>query len=225
MPVRLDYPLLEQLLVAQLYSGPEQTVDLLGGTRGCNSIVLSEPSLGQSSGQLEVQSKLRASIGFGVPGACTGLLNIAGRIRVTGQPDIRRNGTAIGFVPSRVVLLDTSGETINNATLQALADSSVRQILERYELNLGPQLKSVGSLLPDVLPRHTRNQVEQLLETVRIERLAIQAETLDATIGLTIESTGAPSTAERALTDAELKTWEERWQLMDSLLVLTVKHY
>ena len=50
-------------------------------------------------------------------------------------------------------------------------------------------------------------------------------DTLDADIVFAVEPVSAPAPPERALSGAELERWEERWQLMDSLLVLAVKHY
>ena len=60
VPLRLDYPLLQQLLVTQLFTGPGQSRELVNDPSGCNEIVLSEPVLAFPAG-LEAGSACRFS--------------------------------------------------------------------------------------------------------------------------------------------------------------------
>lgn len=225
VPLRLDYPLLQQLLVAQLFSGNGETREVLNDPSGCSEIVLSEPSLAPRKTQLELLAGVRARLGVGASGACATLLAWQGRIGVTGTPEIRGNGTALGFAPERVWLLDAAGQPMASGRLQQLADSSVRTLFSRFVVDLAPQLQSVGALLPEVLPRHSRQQIQALLDTLRLHDLRATPETLDAEIVFAVEPLPASLPPERALTEKEMQRWEKRWQLMDSVLVLAVKHY
>lgn len=225
VPLSLDYALLQQLLVSQLFLGPGQSRELLNDPTGCSEITLSEPELAPRDSQLEVLAGLRARIGLGAPGACATMLNWQGRIGVTGVPEIRDNGSALGFAPGRVWLLDTAGQPIANDRLQQMADASARTLFSRFVVDLAPQLQSVGALLPEVLPRHSRQQIQALLDTLRLSGLEVGQETLDADIVFAVELLSGTLPPERGLDEEELVRWEERWQLMDSLLVLAVKHY
>ncbi|MFN2328325.1 MAG: SPOR domain-containing protein [Chromatocurvus sp.] len=225
VPLSLDYPLLQQLLVSQLFLGPGQSRELLNDPTGCSEITVSEPELTPGDSQLEVLAGLRARIGLGAPGACATMLNWQGQIGVTGSPEIRDNGSALGFAPDRVWLLDAAGQPLANDRLQQMADASARTLFSRFVVDLAPQLQSVGALLPEVLPRHSRQQIQALLDTLRLSDLKVGRETLDADIVFAVELLSAPLPSERGLDEAELARWEERWQLMDSLLVLAVKHY
>lgn len=225
VPLSFDYALLQQLLVSQLFLGPGQSRELLNDPTGCSEITLSEPQLARSDSQLEVLAGLRARIGLGAPGACATMLNWQGRIGVTGTPEIRDNGSAVGFAPDRVWLLDTAGQPVANDRLQQMADASARTLLSRFVVDLAPQLQSVGALLPEVLPRHSRQQIQALLDTLRLNDLEVGQQTLDADIVFAVELLSGPLPPERGLNEEELVRWEERWQLMDSLLVLAVKHY
>ncbi|MEQ8516998.1 MAG: transglycosylase SLT domain-containing protein [Chromatocurvus sp.] len=225
MPLRLDYPLLQQLLVSQLFTGDEGSRELLNDPSGCSEIVLSEPALAPRDAQLEVLAGLRARVGVGAPGACATLLRWQGRIGVTGRPETRNNGTALGFAPDRIWLLDQAGQPVANDRLQQMADASVRALFSRFVVDLAPQLQSVGTLLPEVLPRHSRQQIQALLDTLRLHDLQVNDDSLDAAIVFAVEPASGSLPPERALTDEELDRWEERWQLMDSVLVLAVKHY
>lgn len=225
VPLRLDYPLLQQLLVSQLFTGEGQSLEILNDPSGCSALLLSEPALAPRDSQLEVLADLQARIGLGGPGACTTLLTWRGGIGVIGNPEIRNNGTAVGFAPDRVWLLDQAGQPVSNDTLQQLVDANVRQLFDPFVVDLAPQLQSVGDFLPEVLPRHSRQQIDALLKTLRLTELRVTHEALAADIVFEVEELPTPLTPEHALTDEELARWEERWQLMDSLLVMAVKYY
>lgn len=225
VPVRLDYPLLEQLLVSQLFTGEDGSRELLNDPSGCSEILVSNPGLTARDSQLELLGDLRARIGVGARGSCATMLSWEGRIGIAGNPEIRNEGTALGFTPGRVWLLDATGQPISNDSLQSLAEASVRAIFSRFVVDLKPQLQSVGDVLPEVLPRYSRQQIEALLASLRVAGLSANAATLDVDIAFAIEPLPEPLKPEAALSEDELASWEERWQLMDSLLVLAVKHY
>jgi len=225
VPLSFDYPLLQQLLVRQLFIGPGQSRELLNDPTGCSEITVSEPQMVPRDSQFEVIAGLRARIGLGAPGACATMLNWQGRIGVTGKPEVRSGGSALGFAPDRIWLLDAAGQPIVNDRLQQMADASARTLFSRFVVDLAPQLQSVGALLPEVLPRHSRRQIESLLDSLRVSGLDVTDDTLNADIRFTVEPLSGPLPPERGLDDEELARWEERWQLMDSLLVLAVKHY
>ncbi len=225
VPVRLDYPLLQQLLAAQLLTGPDQSRELLEDPGGCSEIVLSEPQLAPRNRQLEVLAAVRARMGLGESGACTTLLTWQGRIRVTGTPELRNSGTALGFVPDTVLLLDPQGQPLASGGLQQMVDSSARTFLSDFTVNLAPQLESVAALLPEVLPRHSRQQIAALVAGLHLSDLRVGEDTLDVDIVFDVEPADEAPRPEHALSEEELARWEERWQMMDALLVLVVKHY
>lgn len=225
VPLRLDYPLLQQLLVSTLFNEAGISREILNDPSGCSEIVLSEPVLAPRDTQLEVLAGLHARVGVGVPGACAILFTWQGGIGVTGRPETRNNGAGLGFAPERVWLLDQAGQPVSNDRLQQMVDASVRALFSRFVVDLAPQLESVKAFLPEALPRHSRQQIQTLLDTLRLNDLRVTNETLDADIVFAVEPASNALPAERALSDEELARWEERWQLMDSVLVLAVKHY
>ncbi|WP_439106116.1 SPOR domain-containing protein [Congregibacter sp.] len=225
VPLELDYPLLERLLVTQMFTGAEQSLEVLNDPSGCSEVLLSEPQLRSADSMLELVTEINTRIGLGSAGNCTTLLAWEGKIGINGIPEIRNDGTALGFSPERVWLMNPTGQTVNNAQLQALAETSVRNSFAGFTVDLLPQMQSIEEFLPAVLPQHSKEQIEALLNTLRVSTLQTTDETLNANIVFTVESLASPLEPERALSDDELARWEERWQLMDSLLVLTVKHY
>jgi hypothetical protein len=225
IPLSLDYPLLRKLLLAQVFTGPDGTLDLMGNSSACSDITLSEPALSGREGQLTLLTLMRATIGIGAPGACTTMFDFVGRLAVDGAPEIRRDGRARAGSPRAVRVIDSGDNRVRNDALESLAIAGARSVFDGFEYDLAPQLQSVGDFLPEVLPRHSRAQIESLVQTLRISELDVGPETVDARVSLSIEPVTGAAPPERALTDTELALWEERWQMMDALLVLTVKRY
>jgi hypothetical protein len=225
LPVRLDYPLLEKLLLARVFTGTAGSLDVLNDPTGCSEVVLSEPTLAPKEGRLELLSDVQARLGMGAPGACSTLFNFGGRLGVSGTPELRAEGTQLGFAPDRVWLLDPAGKPISNSALESVARGGAQAALQRFTVDLGAQLETLGELLPEVLPRHSREQINALLDTVRLADVEVNASSLDANVRLTVEAASAELAPEAALSADELQAWEERWQMMDALLVLAVKRY
>ena len=225
VPLRFEYALLERLLVTQLFTGAGDTLEVLNDPAGCSEAVLREPVLSSTDGLLEMQAMLSGRLGVGGAGSCSIVFNWQGRVGISGVPEIRDGGTALGFAPSRVRLLDPSGTPVRSNALASLADAGARTAFRRFQIDLKPQIQSVGDLLPEVLPRHSRQQLEALLRTVRITGLSPAAEAVEANISFRVDEIPPRAPSEDALSEEELARWEERWQLMDALLVMAVKHY
>lgn len=225
VPLAFDYPLLQQLLVSQLFTGEGRSRELLGDATGCSELVVSRPVLAPRQAQLELLADLDARLGVGTPGACATMFTWRGRIGVLGTPQTRNQGKAVGFLPERVWLLDAADRPVTDNRLQQVADASIRGLLDRFTVDLTPQLESVGALLPDVLPHHSRQQIQALLASLQLGELQVGEDALNAQVVFEVEPLSSPPRPERALTEEEFARWEQRWQAMDALLVLAVKHY
>ena len=226
VPLRLDTPLLQRLLETQLFTGPAGTRELFDPGESCSQLTLSEPSLTPRDGELGLITALEARLGVGAGGACTILLRWQGRLDLAGTPVIREAGRAIGFEPAPARLLDSDGEPLPaDHRLQQLAEAGAGAFFADYRVDLRPQLAAMSALLPEVLPRQSRAQIDALLDSLRLTALQVDGDGIGADVQLTVEPAGAPAPPAAALSDAELERWQARWQQMDALLVLAVKHY
>jgi len=225
VPLRLDTPLLQRLLETQLFTGPAGTHDLFDPGESCSQLTLSEPSLTPGGAELGLIAALEARLGVGAGGACTTLLRWQGRLDLAGTPVILEAGTAIGFEPARARLLASNGEPLPAGhRLQQLAEAGAGAFFADYRIDLRPQLAAMSALLPDVLPRQSRAQIDALLDSLRLTALRVDDDGIGADVRFAVAPAGAPAPPATALSDAELERWQARWQQMDALLVLAVKH-
>jgi len=225
LPLSLDYPLLEKLLRRQLFTGDDETLDLRTALNPCTSIVLQDPRLGGQDAQIEVRMRIAARVGFGAGGGCSELLSFDGTLSVLGVPRLTEEGTGLTFDPKSVWLADPSGSRVDNETLMGLALSGVRSVFAGYEYDFTPQLQAVGAFLPSFLPRHSRDQIERLIQSLRVTELHPAAEKVEALVRLSIDEVPSEASPQAPLSPQELARWEQRWQAMDALLVLAVKYY
>ncbi|MEZ5571288.1 MAG: transglycosylase SLT domain-containing protein [Halioglobus sp.] len=225
VPIRLDYPLLQQLFSKQLFNEPNNSRTLLNDAGSCNQTLLTEPRLRPKDTNLEIQARVATQLGLGLFGRCFTLINWEGGVSFLGLPVIRSGGTALGLKPQGIWLTGSDGERITSGRLWDYAQQPVRDLFSSFTINLSPFTASVGSLLPDLLPRQSQQQMQDTLASLKLADLQVTDDTLKASLNFTVQSVADALPAEPALSPEELQQWEVRWQTMDALLVFAVKHY
>ena len=225
VPVRLDYLLLNQLLLEQLFDTPDQSRELLDDPAGCNRVVVRDPVVSPSGNALAIVARVDARVGLGILGSCSELLDLAGSIGFTGRPVIEPGANAVRLEPESTWLVGPDGGKITSGPLWNLTDTAMRAFLGRFVLDLAPYTDSLQSLLPDVLPNRSRQQLQAIVESLALDGISVTPDSLDVSIAFAIEAEAQPPRPESPLSEEELQQWESRWQMMDALLVFAVKHY
>ena len=225
VPVRLDYLLLNQLLLNQLFGTPDHSRELLDDPAGCNRVVVKDPEVSPSGSALAVVARVDAQVGMGILGGCSELLDLAGTIGFTGQPVIEPGANTVRLEPESTWLVSPDGGKITSGPLWNLTDAAMRAFLGQFVLDLAPYTESLQSLLPDVLPNRSRQQLQAIVESLALDGIGVTPDSLNVSIAFTIEAGAEPPRPESPLSEEELRQWESRWQMMDALLVFAVKHY
>ena len=225
VPLTVDYPLLRQLLVKQLFDTPDGSRDVLDDPAGCSSILLKDPAVAARGEDLEVLAHVRATLGVPAVGGCKALLNWQGSIGVLARPVIQAGGRSLRMDPTDTWLVEAGGKKLTSGSLWTVADASLRSFFSGFILDLDPQLDSLGALLPDLLPRHSVQEIQAIADSVKLSRVEVTPASLNALISLEVATAVPEAPAEPVLSAEELQQWEERWQLMDALLVVAVKRY
>jgi len=225
VPVRLDYLLLNQLLLRQLFDTPDQSRDLLDDPSGCSRVIVRDPAVSPSGDALEIVARVDAQVGLAMAGSCSGLLNLAGSVGFTGRPVIGPGTNTVRLEPVHTWLVGADGGKITSGPVWNLTDTAMRTFLDQFVLDLAPYTESLQSLLPDVLPHRSREQLKAIVESLALDDIQVTPDSLDVSIAFAIEAEAQPPRPESPLSEEELREWESRWQMMDALLVFAVKHY
>jgi hypothetical protein len=226
VPVSLDYPLLRHALVTQLFNSADGRMDILDDPSGCNRIMLSDPKIGAQQDKLKVVARVTAQLGLSVFGGCQELLKWQGTIASLSLPVIQPGGKSIKLDPQAIWLVDQAGQTISSGPLWEAGSQSIKPFLRRYVVDFTSYIESVGSFLPEVLPQRSAEQLRSAVSRLTLGDIQVSPEKLEVSINLEIEALPAqPAQPAPMLTEEELQSVEDRWQMMDALLVGAIKQY
>jgi soluble lytic murein transglycosylase-like protein len=225
VPVKLDYPLLRKLLEKQVFTGPDSSREVLRDQTRCNQAVLSEPQIGPRLNNLEIHARVAARLGFSFFGTCFHLFDWNGSMGFLGLPVIKPGGTALGLEPQGIWLTKANGERITSGRMWNYVQAPLQDVFASFTVDLAPFSATLGSLLPDVLPNRSAEQLQETLDSLKLGSLKLSNSGLDATIRFTVDRVAVAEPYQEPLSAQELEQWQTRWQMMDALMVFAVKHY
>jgi hypothetical protein len=226
VPIQLDYPLLRQALLSQLFNTADGTRDILEDPDGCNQIVLHNPRIGARQNKLEILADVKAKLGVSSFGACQQLINWQGGIGLLGLPVIQAGGKSIKLDSQQMWLLDQDGNQISSGPLWEVGNQSLKVLLDSFVIDFTPTIDSLGTFLPDVLPDRSAQQLQAIINSLTLSDVRVSPENLGVSINAVIETLPKqPSRTTTVLSEEELLEFESRWQMMDALLVGAVKRY
>jgi hypothetical protein len=225
VPIKLDYSLMQQLLVKQLFAGPGQSRKVLTDASSCTQILLTDPQLAPQAANLEIHARVAAQLGVGIFDRCYKWVEWKGGVGFLGLPVIRPGATSLGLKPQGMWLTTADGERVTSGRMWNYAEGPLQALFTSFTINLAPFTAALGSLLPDVLPNRSVSQVQEILDSLKLGNLKVAADSLNASLDFSVEALAEELPPEDILSPEELQQWESRWQMMDALLVFAVKHY
>ncbi len=223
--IKLDYPLLEQLMLNRLFNAADHSAEILHDPSDCNQIYLSDPRLGEENQQLEIITKVRASLGAALMGTCTDLLQWTGEARLLTKPVILSGNRSVGLELVNARLYNRQGELVSSGRLWDLLKGRYQPLFGRFQVDLDSSIRELRLLLPEVLPHHSAQQLQAVVDSLRLSAIRAETTGVDVDVSFHIEAAATPAQPERALSEQELQQWEANWQMMDSVITAVVKHY
>jgi SPOR domain/Transglycosylase SLT domain len=225
VPIMLDYPLLRQVLVKQLFNTPDQSVELLNDPSGCSRIVLANPRLSGKPPNLEIVTDIKARFGVSILGGCTKLPQWQGSAGFIGKPVIQPGATSLRLKLIDSWLVASDGGKITSGRIWDLTKDRFHSLFYRYALDLSPSINALGMILPDVLPLRTTQQLETIVGSLRLRDIQVLPASIEVLLGFQVEELAEKPHSEAKLNARELRQLENRWQMMDALFTFAVKYY
>ncbi len=226
LPLQVDFPLLRQLLINQLFDNETLSTELLHDPSGCSEIVLSDPRLGESEGHLRIVGNLRARLAIKMMNRCMPLLAWDGFARIVSDPVINADNPRV--VSLQVIdsqLISSDDQVMTSGALWDQARAHIHPLFDRFRLDLTSSIDELQRFLPLFLPRHSHQQLQDMLSSIRLSELNVAADGIHSQLQFTIESIAPAERPEHPLTEAEQVLWEQKWQSMDALLTNAIKQY
>ena len=224
VPIKLDYPVLQQLMLSQLFNTPDKRVEILNDATGCSTIFLSDPELGEYQQNLEITAHVEARIATAVFGNCSHLFIWEGDARFLTEPVILPGARSVRLNILKTQLYNPQGELITGQ-MWDLASGPLQPLMSRYEIDISPTINQLNTLLPDILSQRSVEQINKITDSLRLDAIAVTADGIDVAVKFQIDR--LPVTPEPAalLSADELNQLEARWQMMDAMVTFAVKRY
>jgi hypothetical protein len=225
VPIKLDYPLLRQLLVKQLFNTPDQSTELLNDPSGCSRVVLANPHLSGKPPNLEIVTEIKARLGVSILGGCTKLSQWQGNTGFIGKPVIQPGATSLRLKLIDSWLVASNGGKITSGKIWDLTKDRFHSLFYRYALDLSPSINAVGMMLPDVLPLRTTQQLKTIVGSLKLRDIQVLPASVEISLGFQVEELAEQPRPEAELSARELEQLENHWQKMDALFTFAVKYY
>ena len=223
--IKLDYPVLQQLMLHRLFIDPGQSAEILHDPAGCNKIVLSNPRLGEQRQRLEIVTEVKASLGSALLGRCSKLLSWKGEARFLTEPVILSGSRSVklNVIDSR--LYNSQGEMISSGRLWELAGGHFQPLLGQFQVDLAPSIDELRLLLPEVMPGRSAQQLRAVVDSLTLADMRAETVGLSVDVNFQVQRLAEQSQPEAALSQQEVEQWESNWQMMDAVITFAVKHY
>lgn len=225
VPIKLDYAVLQQLMLNRLFNAADHSAEILHDPSGCNELFLFNPRLSEQRQRLVIVAGVKASLGTALLGRCTNLLNWNGEARFLTEPVVvaRARAVKLDVLDSR--LYNRQGEMMTSGRLWDLAKGRFQPLLGQFRVDLAPSIKELSLLLPEVLPRHSAQQLQAVVDSLELAGIQAGPSGLHVDVSFQVEKPPQQSQAETLLSKQEMQQWESHWQMMDAVITFAVKHY
>jgi len=230
VPLSLDFAFLQQALLTQMFTGPEQTVRVWDDGSGCNFLILSDPRVDARHEKLRITAAGVGRVGTAVGESCLTLLDWKGTVEALEEPTVDAAQPIVRFRVVDSHLFGSDGRKQVAGTLWDWIKSYVHPRLEAVSVDLHQPLDELRAFLPLVLPADDGAQTAALLDSIALADPRFGARGLS--VDLRFEAPDAPTPAvdaavtpspEPALSEAEIAAWQTAWQQWDAFLTLVAK--
>ncbi len=139
IPVVLDYPVLQQIVINEAFTQPGHSLKYSFSSGSCNSIIFSSPRLKPEGQQLLIRVKTNIRLGFAQGNGCATLINWQGDSELLSKPVLKSDHPLqIFFTAQQVRLYDAQQRPINNTLLTNAIQAQIEPIMQRFKVDLNP---------------------------------------------------------------------------------------
>jgi len=213
LSVPMDYRLIRNVLVNQLYTGEGQTARVWKDGKQCSFLDISNPQVNGENGQVKIDNNIHARIGMTLGGKCIPAIEWSGILETFQQPTLDTSGNVLSFPVTRATAFDRNGQALNINQLQDLINKAVQPKLAELKIDLNEQRDDIVKTL---LPFIDANDTEQLHDTVNSLRFK-RAEAGDKALLINVGFSGlkqkkADARPVAAFNADELQQWQSVWK-------------
>jgi hypothetical protein len=212
VPVPLDYDLIRNVLVSQLFTGEGQSARLWQDGKQCSFLDLSNPQIAEQDGQVKIDNHVHAKFGTKMGGKCMTLVKWNGVLETLQKPTLDKTGSVLSFPVTSTHAFDSKGQKLDIAQLQELLQQVVAPKLADLKIDLNQSRGDIIKTLLPYVPAEDSEQLHDSVESLRFNSVKADANSILLNLGFKAKIKPANTSPVAALSADELQQWQTIWQ-------------
>lgn len=212
VPVPMNYRLIQNVLVSQLFTAEGQRAQLWQDGKRCSFLDLSNPQISGQQGQVKIDNTVHAQFGAKMAGKCMALIKWSGILETLQKPTLDKSGNVLSFPVTGVKAYDRKGQSLNIAQLQDLLQKVVAPRLSDLKIDLNESRDDIVKTLLPYIPAEDSEQLYDSVNSLRFNSVKADAQNIVLNLGFAANLKKPVSEPAAAFNANELKQWQTIWQ-------------
>ncbi|QPK63012.1 hypothetical protein IVG45_19700 [Methylomonas sp. LL1] len=212
VPVPMDYRLIRNVLVTQLFTGEGQTARLWKDGKDCSFLDLSNPQITGVDGQVKIDNNVHAQFGAKMGGKCMTLVKWKGILETLQKPTLDKTGNVLSFPVTNTSAFDSNGQQLNINQLQELLQKVVAPKLAEFKIDLNESRDDIVKTLLPYVPAEDSEQLHDSVNSLRFNSVKADAKNIMLNLGFNANVKAANIQPAATFSDSELQQWQAVWQ-------------
>jgi len=224
-PLRIDYPLLQSLMVNSLFTDEGSVLRRVDPADTCRHITLSDPRLSWKNNQLQLEMAVNMQGGTKVGDNCLFPVRWSGYIRTHPRPYINHTNWHLMFDWQDTELLKKNREPARVMNkLWGVFEGPVLTHLNSLSIDLNPPVAELPAFLLDMAAPAYRARIKNLVNSLKPGGIKATPKALTVYIlgDVTIPDKSGEEAAPATLSEEELENFMGTWETWDAFLVNTL---
>ena len=221
LPITLDYPLLQNLIISRAFHEKDESVILVNEGGGCIYLALSHPKIMEEKGFVRLETEVSVRAGTPLAGECFAPLAWKGYLVLHQQPQINNQTWQLSFKTYRSALFENNRQPAKIAgLLWQLIESRVFDYLNTITIDLAPPVNDLKEFLSPLFPPQVQQQTHTLLASLRTGETRITADAVTLQVLADVHEVYKPEDNRftETLSGKELEEVVAIWEQWDALL-------
>jgi len=222
LPLQLDYALIKKVVISQLYTENQSSVQVWHDPHECSHVTLSNPEINGRNGQIRLLNHIGAKLGTYFGGQCVPLVQWTGLLETLQQPTLNSDGTVLSLPVTQVNAYDQQGRQLNIAKLQDLLKNVAATKLTSMSIDLLKYRHDIEQSLLRFIPKTSANQLNATVNSLKFNAVEATDNGVNLKFGLTTPTSTSPLTPAPLLTAEELRQSQALWQEWQRFFTKTI---
>ncbi|OQX07748.1 MAG: hypothetical protein BWK76_24475, partial [Desulfobulbaceae bacterium A2] len=228
LPVTIEYPLLQSLLINKAFRDKNESVTLINEGGGCIYLALAHPRVREDKGYVSLEVEVVVHAGTPLVDRCLMPAEWRGFLVLHQRPQINSRTWQLSFKSYHSALLDRNRRQVQIAdALWQLIESKVFQYLDAITIDLAPPVNNLKAFLFPLFPAEAQQQTRAMLDTLRTGEVVIRSEAVTLQVLADVREVYRPEDDHFTVMlsgkelEAVVAVWEQ-WDALLSYLVATM---